>query len=252
MIKLSTVIITFNEEKNIRRCLDSVQRVSDEVIVVDSFSADGTEAICREYGVKFMQHAFKGHIQQKNYALEQAASPYVLSLDADEALDERLQDEIIKIKKDWQADSYNFNRLTNYCGQWIRHSGWYPDVKTRLWDKRKGKWGGRNPHDKVIMEPSASQRHIPGNLLHFSFYTIAQHLEQINKFSGIKAQGLYERGKNAGWVKLWFSPFIKFVRDYFLKLGFLDGFYGLVICMNSAHSNFLKYAKLRELYKSDK
>ena len=138
MVSLSAVIITYNEEKNIERCLLSLKGVVDEIVVVDSFSQDRTEAICAQYGVKFIQHAFEGHIQQKNWAITQASSPYVLSLDADEALSDELRQSILEAKNNWTAQGYFFNRLNNYCGQWIRHSGWYPDRKLRLWDARLG------------------------------------------------------------------------------------------------------------------
>lgn len=249
MTPISVVIITFNEEKNIERCILSVKDIADEIVVVDSFSKDKTPEICKKYKVKFVQHVFDGHIEQKNWAITQAKYPHILSLDADEAPDDQLKNEILKIKKNWDADGYSMNRLTNYCGKWIRHSGWYPDKKLRLWDSRKGSWGGVNPHDKYIMEKNASIRHLKGNLLHYSFYSIDQHIAQINKFSLIKAQMAINSGKKSNIIKILFHPFFKFIRDYFFKFGFLDGFYGLVICMNSAHSNFLKYSKMYSIQK---
>ena len=137
-VQISAVIITFNEEKNIERCLQSLQGIVDEIVVVDSFSKDQTKSICEKYNVKFVEHAFEGHIEQKNYAITQASYPYVLSLDADEALDETLKSSILKVKKNWTHDGYSMNRLTNYCGSWIKHCGWYQDTKLRLWDARKG------------------------------------------------------------------------------------------------------------------
>src|SRR5436190_10289340 len=128
MRPLSVVVITFNEERNIGRCLASVAAVADDIVVVDSFSTDRTEAIAREHGARFVQHAFEGHIEQKNWAVTQAAHPFILSLDADEAVDDRLLDSIRR-GKDQNADGYTMNRLTNYCGTWIRHGGWYPDRK---------------------------------------------------------------------------------------------------------------------------
>ena len=131
MTKLSVVIITFNEEKNIARCLDSIESIADDIIVVDSFSTDQTKQICSQFNVRFIQHEFEGHIEQKNWALQQAKYPHVLSLDADEALTEPLQTLVRSIKENWTADGYTMNRLTNYCGQWIKHCGWYPDRKLR-------------------------------------------------------------------------------------------------------------------------
>ena len=141
-LKISAVIITYNEEANIERCLESLEGTADEVLVVDSFSTDRTADICKSKGVDFIQHPFKGHIEQKNYALSCAGNNYVLSLDADEALSDNLIQSIRAAKQNWRADGYSVNRLTNYCGKWIRHCGWYPDKKVRLWDRRKGHWGG--------------------------------------------------------------------------------------------------------------
>ena len=143
LLPLSAVIITKNEEKNIARCLGFfIKIVADEIVVVDSYSTDKTEEICLNYNVRFIKHHFEGHIEQKNYALSQATYQHVISLDADEALDEEMQNSVLEVKKDWSFDGYTMNRLTNYCGKWIWHGNWYPDTKLRLWDKSKGQWGG--------------------------------------------------------------------------------------------------------------
>lgn len=248
-IKLSVVIITFNEEKNIGRCLDSITSVADDIVVVDSFSTDATEKICRERGARFVQHKFEGHIEQKNWAITQAKYPHILSLDADEALSEPLQKQISTVKPNWACDGYYLKRLTNYCGEWIKHSGWYPDKKLRLWDSRKGKWGGENPHDKFELNPGAVTAVLEGDLLHYSYHSIEQHIDQINLFSRIKAETAYRKGKRSGVLPILFAPLFKFFKGYFLKMGILDGFYGFVICVNSAHSEFLRYVKLREKWK---
>ncbi|MEK6565704.1 MAG: glycosyltransferase family 2 protein, partial [Bacteroidota bacterium] len=134
MTRLSVVIITHNEEQNIARCLESIRGVADEIVVVDSFSTDKTRAICQKHGARFIRHKFEGHIEQKNFAMRQAKSPYILSLDADEALSPELRQSILDVKNNWASDGYRINRLTNYCGAWIRHCGWYPDTKLRLLD----------------------------------------------------------------------------------------------------------------------
>ena len=249
MPKLSVVIITYNEEKNIGRCLDSVKDIADEVVVTDSFSTDKTEEICRGKGAKFVQHAFPGHIEQKNYALAQAQYPHVLSLDADETLDETLKKNILDVKKNWQCDGYEMNRLTNYCGSWIRHCGWYPDRKLRLFDKTKGKWGGINPHDKYNM-PGAMVCRLKGDILHYSYYTTEDHYRQIEYFTNILAKAMYEKGKKATVFKLYFSPAFKFIKDYFFRLGFLDGYAGWQVCRLSAWATYVKYNKLKGLYKA--
>jgi len=248
--QLSVVIITYNEEKNIARCLDSVSRIADEVIVVDSFSTDKTTEICKTLGARVIQHKFDGHIEQKNFALEQASFPSVLSLDADEVLSDELRSSIAAVKAEWKYDGYEMNRLTNYCGAWIRHCGWYPDRKIRLFDKRKGKWTGINPHDRYMLnEQKASVGFLKGDILHYSYYSISGHIKQVDYFTEISARVLFESGRKASLIRLIFAPVFRLIRDFILKGGWLDGYYGLVVCMISSHSVFLKYAKLRELWK---
>ncbi len=248
MPKLSVVIITFNEEKNIARCLDSVKNIADDIVVVDSFSTDTTEKICREKGARFIQHKFEGHIEQKNWAITQAQFPHILSLDADEALDATAQNSILKIKTSWTHDGYYINRLTNYCGTWVHHCGWYPDKKLRLWDSRKGKWGGTNPHDKYeLFDGDKNAGNVKGDILHYSYYTLDDHYKQVNYFTDILAKAQYKEGKKASLLELFFSPIVKFIRDYFIKLGILDGTTGFTICRISAYATYLKYKKLRAL-----
>lgn len=247
MVSLSVVIITHNEERNIARCLRSVQGIADDIVVLDSFSTDNTEEICKTFGVRFFQHRFDGHIEQKNRAITYALFPHVLSLDADEAPDETLRRSILQIKDNWTHDGYSMNRLTNYCGKWIWHCGWYPDRKLRLWDSRKGKWGGVNPHDKFeLAGGDTNTRHIKGNILHYSYYTLDDHYRQVHYFTDILAKAQYEKGKKAGLVVLYLSPVIKFLRDYILKLGILDGKAGFTISRISAYATYLKYKKIRQ------
>ena len=251
MPQLSVVIITYNEERNIARCIDSVSGVADDIVVVDSFSKDKTKDIAESKGARVVLHEFAGHIEQKNWAITQAKFPFILSLDADEALSEELQKSILQAKNNKQHDGYTMNRLTNYCGKWVRHCGWYPDNKLRLWDSTKGKWGGINPHDKYEMNAGSSIIQLKGDILHYSYYTLTDHINQVNKFTDISANALFNMGKRASLLKIKLSPVIKFTRDYFLKLGFLDGYTGFVISRISAHAAFLKYAKLRQLNKKN-
>ncbi|MFT6070135.1 MAG: glycosyltransferase involved in cell wall biosynthesis [Bacteriovoracaceae bacterium] len=247
MVKISVTIITFNEAKNIARCIASVKEVADEILVVDSFSTDDTKKICLDLGVKFLENAFQGHIEQKNFALQEAEFDYVLSLDADECLDEQLKKNIIQAKENWIGEGYYFNRLTNYCGQWIRHCGWYPDKKLRLLDRRAGKWGGSNPHDIIEMKEGSKQTYLEGNILHYSYDSISSHIDQTNKFTTIAAKEAFNRGSRSSLLKPTSRGVLKFLRDYFFKRGFLDGRYGLIICSINALSAFLKYAKIKEL-----
>jgi glycosyltransferase involved in cell wall biosynthesis len=249
MPEISAVIITLNEERNIERCLLSVKDIVNEIIVVDSFSTDKTEDICKKFGVRFSCHPFGGYIEQKSLAISMAINDRVLLIDADEALSNELKESIIKVKDNWTHDGYEFNRLNSFCGQWIRHSGWYPDRKLRLFDRRKASIKGRNPHDEVVMNEGATKKRLKGDLLHYTYITVEDQVQQINRFTYIQAKGNFERGKKAGWFSILFSPFYKFIRHYFFKLGFLDGYYGYLICRNMAYSTFLKHAKLRALWK---
>ena len=164
MPKISAVIITFNEEKNLKRCLESLGDLPDEILIVDSFSTDRTKEIAESFKARFIQHKFDGYIEQKNVALNLAKNDYVLSLDGDEALSPELLKSIKEL--DLSFDAYTMNRLTNYAGHWVRHCGWYPDTKLRLFNRKKGRWGGANPHDKVLMETSSRIKHLKGDILH--------------------------------------------------------------------------------------
>jgi glycosyltransferase involved in cell wall biosynthesis len=253
MPQISAVIIAFNEEKNIERCLRSLQGVVDEIVVLDSFSKDRTEEICKKYNVSFYQHAFDGHIQQKNRAITYAKYPHVLSLDADEALDETLRQSILQIKDKFDKEGYYMNRLTNYCDHWVKHCGWYPDRKMRLWDSRKGEWRGINPHDKYeLFAGDKNSGFLKGDILHYSYYSVEDHYKQVEYFTNIASKAYFENGKKAPTFKLIVNPIAKFIDHYLLKLGFLDGKAGYLISRISAYATYLKYKKLRALYSNAK
>ena len=249
METISAVIITFNEEKNIGRCLQSLQGVADEVIVVDSGSTDKTEEICRQYGAKIICQKWLGYGAQKNFANTFAQHNYILSLDADEALSDTLKKSILEIKQGSPVDACSVNRLTCYCGQWIKHCGWYPDTKIRLWKKEKATWRLDELHETIILNPNAAIQHLKGDLLHYSYYNISGHILQLNKFTEVGAREYLKKGKNVSVAKIVYKPVWKFIRDYFVKLGVLDGYYGFVICAISAFATFTKYVKARQLAK---
>lgn len=246
MIKLSAAIITLNEEKNILRCLDSINEVADEIIIIDSGSTDKTLEIAQRKGVTILYQNFLGHIEQKNYAISKCTHQYILSLDADEALSTELIKSILFIKSNWNHDAYSFNRLTNYCGQWIKHCGWYPDTKIRLFKKSKAKWGGVNPHDTLLVD-SNDVNFIKGDLLHYSYYSIEDHKKQIEYFTDISSKALFENGKRANYLLLIFSPLAKFFQSYIIQMGFLDGRNGLIISWLSAGAKHKKFSKLFKL-----
>lgn len=253
MTPFSVVIITYNEEKNIGRCLDSVKDVADEIIVVDSMSTDGTKAICASYGVTFIEQPFLGHIEQKNFAMNSASHDYVLSLDADECLSRELKKSILTEKQNgFTFDCYRMNRLSSFCGQWIKHGTWYPDRKIRLINRKKGKWGGVNPHDKIVMNEGTSLKQLQGDILHYTYETIDQIMEQTNKFTTIQSKAMFERGKRANVIKIVINPLMAFIAGYIIKRGFLDGYNGFIIARYASHATLAKYAKLLQLQRKMK
>ncbi len=247
MQKLSVVIITYNEEAHIGNCIDSVKPVADEIIVLDCFSTDKTVEIAQSKGAIIREAAFRGYIDQKNLALEFASYDYVLSLDADEMLDTTLTSSVAEEKKSFGHKAYIMNRCTNYCGKFIRHGQWYPDRKLRLFDKRVATWGGLNPHDKVELAAALPVKHLRGDILHYSYDTIEEHVTHANKFSTIAAQSLFEKGKSASWANILGNPIWTFIHGYIIRFGILDGTAGLIISIISAHHTFLKYIKLYQL-----
>ncbi len=248
MSLLSAVVITLNEEKKISRCLESLQGVADEIVVVDSLSTDKTKEICLGFGVKFVEQKFLGYTEQKNFAVRQSSHNYVLCIDADEVLSDSLRQSILAIKPNLTEDAYSFNRLTNYAGFWVKHCGWYPDRSIRIFHREKAYWGGENPHDKVLLRSSGSKvHHISGDLFHYSYDSVTDHVAQTNRFTTIAARAAYQNGTRSNILKIVGHPLFCFIKCYFFRLGFLDGKYGLVISSINTMSVLLKYTKIREL-----
>lgn len=247
MIKISAVIITFNEERNIKRCLESLKGIADEIVVVDSYSTDRTPEICEMYDVKFIQNPFTDFAAQKNFANSHTNHKFILSLDADESLSKKLRTSILNWKESGNHDAIKINRSNNYCGKWIKYSGWYPDSKYRLFDKTKARWTGEKVHEYLEVDEDAQKGKIEGDILHYSVYTIEQHIATINKYSTLKAEINFEKKKNTSYFKIILGPRIKFFKIFILKGGFRDGWSGYLIAKNSSYSDFLKHAKLRQL-----
>jgi glycosyltransferase involved in cell wall biosynthesis len=248
---ISAVIITYNEELNIERCLRSLKDIADEIIIVDSFSTDNTVDLAKSFGAQVFQQVFLGYVEQKNFALSKTKYQHVISLDADEEISESLKKSILEVKEQWTHDAYYFNRLTNYCGKWIKHTSWYPSKKLRLWDKRKGEWGGMNPHDKFVLKKGATKKYLKGDLLHFPYSSSSQHWKKINSYSRIFAESHFFKGQKIHWWSLLLKTAWRFFRDYIIKLGILDGRYGLNICRISAYETYLKYRKLLVLQREN-
>jgi len=249
-IKISVAIITFNEEDNIKRCIDSVD-FADEIIVVDSLSSDNTCQIAKELGAKVIDQKFLGHIAQKQLAVDNCTNEWVLSLDADEELSKELKTEIQNLLAlPLEYDAYIMPRVSFHLGRWIRHGGWYPDAKIRLFNKNKAHWGGYNPHDKVIVDGSVGK--LEGDLQHYVFDDLRHNIDTNNSYSSIMASDLDKDGKQFSYLKLFLKPVGKFLEVYIYKRGFLDGMAGFIIAVGASYSMFLKFAKLWEIQKVQK
>jgi len=249
MSNLSVVIITFNEEENIGKCIESVKNVADEIVVVDSYSTDKTVAMATALGAKVIQHKFEGHIQQKNFARKLAANEWILSLDADEKLSYELLAKLIAWKSEPEsiALGYYMNRLNLYCGRPIKTCGMYPDKKIRLWKKESGEWQGTNPHDKFVLANPEMAGFMKGDILHDTWPTYQALLTSVDKFATISAQHLKDRNLIYLLFKMIFSPPFKFVKIYFFKVGFIMGVTGLTICYHQSREVFLKYFRAIQL-----
>jgi glycosyltransferase involved in cell wall biosynthesis len=247
MIRLSVVIITLNEEKNLDRCLQTIKYISDEIVVVDSGSTDKTVQIAQRYGARVITQPFLGYVDQKNFATAQASNDWVLSIDADECLSPELESSIKKVKRDPEHQAYKLSRLTNYCGKWIHHSGWYPDKKIRLYNRTKGSWQGDRIHEYWELTYQAGDvGRLRGDLLHYSYHTLSDHLRQIEKFSEILARRDVDKGKSSSILKVMIAPRWKFFTDFIIRLGFLDGYSGFLVCRMSSFATFMKYSKIRQ------
>jgi glycosyltransferase involved in cell wall biosynthesis len=245
------LIITLNEERNIERAIKSVQSFADEIIVLDSLSTDKTKEICLQFNeVQFIEKAWKGYSETKNHLHSLAKYSYILSLDADEAPDKEMIQEIIKRKREGLSGVYQVNRLTNYCGKWIKNSGWYPDIKKRLFPTDSAKWDGEIVHEELVFDKDYTSKLLKGHLLHYSYYDYKDHRERADRYSLLTAQKFHSKGKKANICKPILSGFTRFFSMYIVKKGFLDGKMGFKIATISAQSNILKYKELRRLNKS--
>lgn len=246
---ISAVIITLNEAENIARCIQSLQLVADEIVVLDSFSKDETVAIAKSLGATVLQHEFVGFGEQKIMAFAAASHDWILSVDADEALSEELQASILAIKEGPEFEAYSLSRLTNYCGKWIRHCGWYPDTLVRFWHKDSGHMKADKVHEGWELKAGVKTGKLQGDLYHYSFPTISAHLKKLELYSEMGARFDVSRGKKVSIIKLLFGPAWTFFGVFILKLGFLDGYYGWVIAKISAFASFAKYLKVRQYSK---
>ena len=247
MNRISVVIITLNEERNIGRCLDSVMPIADEVVVVDSLSTDATKDICSKYPIKFIPRAWEGYITTKNFANSQASNDLILSIDADEALSPELAKSIESLKsQDVENKVFSMNRRMNYCGRWIKHGGWYPDTKIRIFNRKNVHWIGQKVHEKLFIPEGTQVVHLEGDLLHYSFYTPEEHRRQMEHFATLSAEEMAQNGRRPNLLSVYVHTGWKFLRDYIFKAGFLDGKTGLTISKINAYAIFKKYTEARK------
>lgn len=248
-LPVSVCMIAGAEAGRIRRALESVAGWTGEIIVVlNDDVADGTDKIAESFGAKIFREPWKGHIAQKNSAAEKASCDWILGLDADEEVSTALRGEIQELfseaGKMERFAAFSFPRCSFYCGRWIRHGDWYPDRKVRLWRRGQARWGGLNPHDAV--QASGRVGSLKNDLFHYSMNDLDHHVRKTMAYSDIFLRRQLEGGRAAGNLDMWFRPWWRFVRGYFLRLGFLDGWQGYAIARLVALETFLRYAKIRE------
>ncbi|MDF1665081.1 MAG: glycosyltransferase family 2 protein, partial [Planctomycetota bacterium] len=251
-VPVTACIITFNEAHQIQDCLDTLSFCQD-IVVVDSHSNDETTSIAKQVTEKVLSRDWPGHIDQKNFAIDNSETDWVLCIDADERVTDELRDDILQVFKDGPKHAgYELSRRTFYLGQFIDHGGFYPDRKMRLFRRSQGRWGGTNPHDHVFLEKGCSQGTLKGDLHHHSYKNIADHLKTIDYFTTIAAKEKLSKGKSKVLLSLLFGPPWKFVKMFVLQRGFLDGIAGLIVAFLGAFYVMLKYAKLWELIHVEK
>jgi len=247
-MKISAVLITFNEEKMIEAALESVKDIAAEIIVVDSDSTDNTVEIVKKFTNRVFKRKWTNYADQKNFADSKATFPWILSLDADERLSPGLIEEIRDmLGQEPDCAAFSMPRQAYYLGKWIRHCGWYPDRKIRLFKRNKARWEGKYVHEGLVIDGEVHK--LQSSIRHFSYADIRDHLKRINLFSDLAAQKLYAADKKCRWYHLSLLPGARFLKSYMIKGGFLDGFAGFVISVLDSYSIFTRYVKLKEIWK---
>lgn len=250
-MKISATVITLNEEENLAAALESLT-FADEIVVVDSESTDRTIEIARRFTDKVITQKFLGYAAQKNFAAEHAAHDWVFNLDADERVTPELAREIEALKKAQAVSiaAYEMPRKVFYLGRWIRHSGWYPDFKVRLYNRRQAGWQGDYVHESVKTDGQVSR--LRGDILHYTVRSAAEHHLRIDRYTTLSAQEAFDKGKQATFASIALAPLATFIKTYIFKRGYLDGIPGLAIAYFAAHYVFLKNLKLWELRREDR
>jgi glycosyltransferase involved in cell wall biosynthesis len=242
---LSVAIITYNEERNIRDALESV-KWADEIVVVDSLSTDKTLDICKEYTDKTISVEWSGFSSQKNRAINLTTHPWVLVLDADERVSDDLKAEIVRTITDPDAvDGYFIARKNYFSKKWIRHGGWWPDFTLRLFKREKGAFEEREVHEAIKVEGDTETLENP--ILHYTYSSIDDFFVRMEKYSGLAAKEFHKSSRRASLFDLIFRPPATFIRMYFIRLGILDGYYGIILAYLYSVYTYKKYSKFRKL-----
>jgi len=244
MLPLSVVIVTENEEKNIREALQSIKDIA-EVIIVDAFSTDRTLEICREYTDKIYQAEWQGYARQKQMAVERAKSPWVFILDSDERFTESLREEIAHIvKNNGVYSGFYAPRKNFFLGKWIRHGGWWPDYTLRLFLKEKAIMEERKVHEKVVVNGKVG--YLKNPIEHYTYRTVSDYIKKMDRYSTLSAKELREKGISPGMITMVVHPLTTFFKMFLLRGGFMDGIHGLILAVLYSYYTFLKYLKLWE------
>lgn len=252
MDKISAIVITYNASDTIAKCIDALKKVSDEIIIIDSYSTDNTLELCRKKNITVFQQDWLGYGPQKNFGISKSSYDYILSLDADEIISDELAVSIKNEKNKGLTGVYSILFLHYYYINFIKHGVARPEVKVRLFNKNIVRWNDREVHEALIIPKEEKTKLLEGYLFHYSYRSISHQIKKINTYTSLGAKELFKKGKKHFLLKMLFGPPINFFINYFIRLGFLDGVHGFVLAKLAAHESFVKYAKLWEIETKEK
>ncbi|MDQ3015699.1 MAG: glycosyltransferase family 2 protein [Bacteroidota bacterium] len=247
---LSVVVMTYNEEKNISQCLRSVEGLSNDVLVFDSYSTDNTVELASSLGARVEQFTFDTYADQRRRMIRMAKHDWILTLDADEFLSPELKASILQSAGSENFDGYTSNRKSKIGARWMNHGSWYPDSKIRMFDRRKFSVEGYDVHETIVPVSNAKVGHLEGDLMHHADEDIQARYEKVNRYSTRAAEGLFHIKKRTNFLKIFFKPCVRFISVYLIRKGIFDGYYGYVVAKSEAHYVWLREVKLSELWRN--